>query len=211
MKGSIHFDSVIMTVRGHKVILDSDLARIYGVTAKRLNEQLRRNRGKFPPDFAFQLTAGEFADLRSRPAREGPEVSSCKSVPSHWSQFATSSSRHRGASYRPWAFTEHGALQAANILESDRATAMSVYVIRAFVKMREQLAANAAILKRLAEIDKTLLTHDVALRGIYRKLRPLLAPPPEPKRREIGFHAKPAPDENAAREKSRANLRRELR
>jgi hypothetical protein len=103
------------------------------------------------------------------------------------SQFATASQRN--IRYRPWAFTEHGALQAANVLRTDRAIAMSVYVIRAFIEQREKLAANAAILKRLAEIDKTLLKHDAALREIYQKLLPLLAPPPEPPRRQIGFHS----------------------
>jgi hypothetical protein len=103
------------------------------------------------------------------------------------SQFATAS--RRNIRYRPWAFTEHGALQVANVLQSDRAIAMSVYVIRAFIEQREKLAANAAILKRLAEIDKTLLEHDTTLRDIYQKLLPLLAPPPEPARRQIGFHA----------------------
>ena len=106
----------------------------------------------------------------------------------NWSQNATSSRKHRGKAYRPWAFTEHGALQAANILRSDRAIAMSVYVIRAFIEQREKLAANAAILKRLAEIDKTLLEHDTALREIYKKLLPLLTPP-EPTRRQISFGA----------------------
>jgi len=90
----------------------------------------------------------------------------------------------------PFAFTEHGALMAANILNSPRAEAMSVYVIRAFVKMREHVAANAAILKRLAEIDKTLLTHDAALREIFHELRPLLEPPSAPPKPEIGFHVK---------------------
>ena len=98
----------------------------------------------------------------------------------------------RGAhrKYLPYAFTEHGALMAANILNSPRAVAMSVYVIRAFVKMREETAANAAILRRLAEIDKTLLIHDTALREIVQKLRPLLEPPPQPPKPEIGFHIK---------------------
>jgi ABC-type uncharacterized transport system fused permease/ATPase subunit len=94
------------------------------------------------------------------------------------SQFATASKRN--IRYRPWVFTEHGALQVANILRSNRAIAMSVYVIRAFVELREQIAANAAILKRLAEIDKTLLLHDSALRDVYQKLLPLLTPPPSP-------------------------------
>jgi hypothetical protein len=88
------------------------------------------------------------------------------------------------------AFTEHGALMAATVLNSPRAVAMSVYIVRAFVKMREDLAANAAILKRLAEIDKTLLLHNTALRDIYQKLLPLLAPPPIPPKPEIGFHVK---------------------
>lgn len=163
---------IICCVRGHRVILDSDLAKVYGVTTKRLNEQLRRNRDRFPEDFGFQLVAQEWECLRS--------------------QIATLEKPGRGAhrKYLPFAFTEHGALQVANILNSPRAVAMSVYVIRAFVKMREELTANAVILKRLAEIEKDLLLHDVALRDIYEKLRPLLAPAPEPSKPEIGFHIK---------------------
>jgi hypothetical protein len=188
----------ILSIRGQKVVLDSDLAAVYGVTTKRLNEQFRRNRKRFPEDFAFQLTAEEFATLTSQvatldeggssrePVRSQPATASSRSQ-SMRSQFATASQRN--IRYRPWAFTEHGALQAANILRTDRAIAMSVYVIRAFIEQREKLAANAAILKRLAEIDKTLLKHDTALREIYQKLLPLLAPPPEPPRRQIGFHA----------------------
>jgi len=165
-------------------VLDSDLAAVYGVTTKRLNEQFRRNQKRFPEDFAFQLTAEEFESLRSQIATldEGTQRDETKR-----SQTATAS--RRNIRYRPWAFTEHGALQVANVLQTDRAIAMSVYVIRAFIEQREKLAANAAILKRLAEIDKTLLEHDTALREIYQKLLPLLAPPPEPPRRQIGFHS----------------------
>lgn len=105
-------------------------------------------------------------------------------------QIVTGSQRHRDPRFSPFAFTEHGALMAANILNSPRAVAMSVYVIRAFIKIREDLAANAAILKRLAEIDKTLLLHDSALRDIYQKLRPLLQPAPLPAKPQIGFHVK---------------------
>lgn len=101
------------------------------------------------------------------------------------SQIATAS--RRNVRYRPWVFTEYGALQVANILRSDRAIAMSIYVIRAFVELREELTSNAAILKRLAEIDRTLLLHDSALRDVYQKLLPLLSPSPEPPRRQIGF------------------------
>lgn len=102
-----------------------------------------------------------------------------------WSQSATTS--HGGRRHLLWAFTEHGALMAANILRSERAVHMSIYVIRAFVRLREQVAANEAILKRLAEIDKTLLQHDASLRDIYRKLLPLLQPTSQPPKRRIGF------------------------
>jgi ORF6N domain-containing protein len=169
----------IYTIRGVRVILDSDLAALYGVYTKRLNEQYRRNRKRFPEDFAFQLTAEEADSLRSQIAT---------SSDLNRSQIATGSQKHRDPRYRPYAFTEHGALQAANILNSANAVRMSVFVIRAFVKIREQLVTNAAILKRLAEIDKTLLVHDSALRDLYQKLLPLLSPPPEPPRRRIGFH-----------------------
>ncbi len=152
---------------------------------KRLNEQFRRNRKRFPEDFAFQLTADEFESLRSQIATLNEDTTRSESKRS---QTATTSRRRRRKTHRPWVFTEHGALQAANIVRSDRAIAMSVYVIRAFIEQREKLAANAAIPKRLAEIDKTLLEHDTALRDIYQKLLPLLAPPPEPPRRQIGFH-----------------------
>jgi hypothetical protein len=169
----------IYSIRGVRVILDADLANLYGVSTKRLNEQFRRNRKRFPHDFAFQLTAEETAALRSQFAT---------SSESHLrSQIATSSS-HGGRRYRPRAFTEHGALQVANIVNSANAVHMSVFVIRAFIKMREHLATNAAILKRLAEINNSLLVHDSALRDIYQKLLPLLSPPPDPPPRKIGFH-----------------------
>ena len=126
--------------------------------------------------------------MKSQIVTSSLEVSPKEGVVPNWSQFATSSSRHRGAVYRPWAFTEHGALMAANILRSERAVQMSIYIIRAFIRLRERVAANASILKRLAEIDGTLLHQDAALRDIYRKLLPLLQPPPDPPRRRIGFH-----------------------
>jgi hypothetical protein len=188
----------ILTIRHQKVVLDSDLAAVYGVPTRRLNEQFRRNRKRFPEDFAFQLTAEEFAALTSQlatldegassrePIRSQSASGSSRSQPMR-SQIAIAS--RRNIRYRPWVFTEHGALQAANILRSEHAIAMSVYVIRAFIEQREMLAANAAILKRLAEIDNTLLEHDTALREIYQKLVPLLSPPAESPRKRIGFHA----------------------
>ena len=183
----------ILTIRDQKVVLDSELARIYGVPMRTLNQALRRNKKRFPRDFAFQLSGGEYEAIRSQIVIASSVAQDIRSqvvtasvARSMRSQTATTS--RRNVRYRPWVFTEHGALQAANILRSDRAIAMSIYVIRAFIEQREKLAVNVAILKRLAEIDKTLLEHDTALRDIYQKLLPLLAPPPEPRRRQIGFH-----------------------
>ena len=216
MKTKKPIQNLILTIRGQRVILDADLAELYDVPTKRFNEAFKRNRERFPDDFAFQLTAKEFAELKAKAAAANSSqvaMSSSQAVENkmsvsnwsqiatsssqvaeneetvpNWSQFVTSSSSRRGAAYRPWAFTEHGALMAANILRSERAVEMSVFVIRAFVSVREQLAANATILKRLAEIDKTLLEHDSALQTIWGKLQPLLAPPPEPPKRRIGFN-----------------------
>jgi hypothetical protein len=179
-------EPLIFTARGRRVVLDADLARLYGVTTKRFNEAFKRNRRRFPDDFAFQLTVAEFEKLRSRLASTSRQ--SIDSVGHNWSQFATSSSLHRGEAYRPWVFSEHGSLMAANILRSERAVEMSVFVVRAFVRLREHVAANTAVMARLAEIDKTLLQHDAALRDLYRKLLPLLQPPADPPKRRIGFH-----------------------
>ena len=165
---------LIRSIRGQRVILDADLAGLYGVPTFRFNEAVKRNLARFPEDFMFRLTKEEWEELQA--------------LRSQIAILKPGRGQHR--KYLPYAFTEHGALMAANILNSPRAVAMSVYVIRAFVKMREDLAANAAILKRLAEIDKTLLLHDGALRDIYQKLRPLLEPPPAPPKPEIGFHVK---------------------
>ena len=164
----------IYTIRGVRVILDSDLAALYGVPTKRLNEQYRRNRKRFPEDFAFQLTAKEANSLRS--------------------QFATSSS-HGGRRYRPYAFTEHGALMAANILNSPRAVQMSIFVVRAFTKMREALRGTSELARRLAALEKKLTArldvHEAAIVQVLREVMQILNPPPpspERIRRRIGFH-----------------------
>ena len=159
-------DIPILTLRGLPVMMDADLARLYGVLTKRLNEQVKRNTDRFPVDFAFRLTAEEKQQV----------VANCDHLANL--KFAKS---------LPWAFTEHGALMAANVLNSTEAVKMSVFIVRAFVKQREVLLTNATILKRLAEIDKSLLVHDHALRDIYQKLLPLLQPPPAPPKRRIGF------------------------
>ena len=187
-------ESCIKTVRGQKVILDTDLARIYGVPTKRLNEQLRRNLKKFPEDFAFQLTAQEFASVRV-----SMQVVDNELFTSNWSQIATSSTSRRGAVYRPWAFTEHGALQAASILNSPRAVAMSVYVIRAFVKMRGMLTGTGELARQLRELETKLTArldvHESAIVDVLQRIMRLLEPPSEPEatepeRKQMGFHIK---------------------
>lgn len=157
---------LILTLRGQRVILDADLASLYEVPTKRLNEQVKRNTDRFPAEFAFQLTREELAILRS--------------------QSATSSS-HGGRRFAPYVFTEHGVLMAANVLNSPRAVAVSVALVKAFVRLREVLATNQVMGKRLAEVEKTLVTHDAALRDIYQRIKPLLLPPPDPPRKKIGF------------------------
>jgi hypothetical protein len=163
----------ILVLRGQRVLLDAELAALYGVTTKRFNEQVKRNRERFPEDFMFQLTAEEDAVLRS--------------------QFATlKSGRGQHRKYRPYAFTEHGAIMAATILNSPRAIEMSVYVVRAFVQLRELLSSNKELARRFAQLetrlDKKLTAHDEAIAAILSAIRQLMHPP-APKRRPIGFTA----------------------
>ena len=169
MKPVPPLETLILTLRQQKVILDADLAGLYGVPNKRLNEQVKRNADRFPEDFMFQLTAEEKADV----------VANCDHLP-----------RLKFSRTRPYAFTEHGALMAANVLNSPDAVKMSVHVVRVFIKQREILLAQTDVLKRLAQIDSTLLKHDDALRIIWPELQPLLSPPPAPTKRQIGFHEK---------------------
>jgi len=178
-------DPLIFVVCGQRVMLDADLARLYGVATMRFNEAFKRNRRRFPSDFAFQLTAEENSNLKSQTAISSSQsVDSAREISTQLAAGAYGGRRHL-----PWVFTEHGALMAANILRSERAVQMSVYVIRAFVRLRQEVAANTAIFKRLAEIDNTLVRHDAALRDLYRKLLPLLQPPSDPPKRRIGFHS----------------------
>lgn len=179
----------IRTLRGQRVILDHDLAALYGVPTKQFNQAFKRNRDRFPKEFTFQLSPAEFSATNwSRSAASPTQSSGDDNLEKGALQSPTGTRKHRGAAYLPWAFTEHGALMAATILRSPRAREMSVFIIRAFVRMREELAANSAILARLAEIDRTLLVHDTALRDLYQKLLPLLEPPAEAPKPRIGFH-----------------------
>ena len=177
-------EALIVRIRGRRVVLDTDLARLYGVPTFRFNEAFKRNRHRFPADFAFQVTTRDVDALTSQIAMSNAQVPDF--LVGNLSQAARSG--RGGRRSMPWAFTEHGALMAANVLRSERAVEMSIFLVRAFVRLREQVAANTAILKRLAEIDKTLLEHDSALRDVYQKLLPLLQPPADPPKRRIGFH-----------------------
>jgi len=167
-------EQLIRIIRGQRVILDSDLALVYGVPTRQLNQAVKRNPDRFPADFAFQLVNQEVANLRS--------------------QFVTSSS-YGGRRYLPFAFTEHGAIMAASVLNSPRAVQMSVFVVRAFVKMREVLAQNGQLAEKLAELERKLTSrldvHEEAIVHILGEIKKLMEPLPpqsETKPREIGFH-----------------------
>jgi ORF6N domain-containing protein len=162
IESSIHF------IRGQRVMLDTDLAEIYGVTTKQLNQQLKRNRKRFPRDFAFQLKREELANLRS--------------------QIVTSS--YGGRRYLPWAFTEHGAIMLASVLNSDIAVDASVRVVRAFVRLREMVLANAELAHKLGELERRLDGHDEAIGNLFEAIRQLLEPPRPETKREIGFHVR---------------------
>jgi len=162
--------SLIITIRNQKVIVDRDLAEIYGVETRRLNEQVKRNPDRFPEDFMFQLTKEE-ADFW---ARSRSQIAILK--------------RGKNIKYLPYAFTEHGTIMAANVLNSPQAVRMSVFVVRAFVKLREMLATHKELAHKLAELERKLQNHDESIRSLVVAIRQLMAPPePEPPKKRIGF------------------------
>jgi ORF6N domain len=162
-------ENAIYSLRGQRVMLDSDLAAIYGTSTMRLNEQFKRNRKRFPDDFAFVLTRKEFTNLISQDAI---------------------SRSHGGRRTLPIAFTEHGAIMLASVLNSEIAVQASVRVVRAFVRLREMVAANAQLASKLAELERRLDSHDEAIVDLFATLKRLLEPPEPPKKREIGFHVR---------------------
>ena len=161
---------IIRVLHGQRVLLDSDLAELYGVTTRRLNEQVRRNLQRFPADFLITLSNHDLADLKSH--------------------YATSS--WGGRRKRPLAFTEHGAIMAATVLNSPRAVQMSVYVVRAFVRLREILASNVELARKLEALEKSVAALDATTRrqfeAVYAAIRALMKPPAA-KSRPIGFTA----------------------
>jgi len=169
----------ILILRNQKVILDADLAELYGVPVRQLNQQVKRNRDRFPSDFRFAVTTAEYRNLRS--------------------QNVISSSAHGGRRYLPHAFTEHGAIMAASVLNSKRAIEMSIFVVRAFVQMREALRANQRVEAKLAELEGRLDIHDAEIQELLEAIRELLTPLPANNRR-IGFEtpSEPAKPESKA-------------
>jgi phage regulator Rha-like protein len=161
-------ERAILSIRGEKVMLDSDLAELYGVETKALNQAVKRNATRFPADFMFQLTQEEHDDL----VRLRSQIVTLK--------------RGEHRKYLPYAFTEHGALMLANVLNSERAAQTSVMVVRAFVRLRQMLASNAELARKLAALENK---YDAQFKVVFDAIRQLMSPP-EPKRREIGFHVK---------------------
>ena len=166
---AVMIENLILTIRGQRVMLDSDLARIYRVTTGRLNQALKRNSKRFPADFAFQLTRQELVALIS--------------------QSVISKTGRGGRQTPPWVFTEHGAIMLASVLNSPVAVEASVRVVRAFVYLREQLAANKKLAQKFAELENRLDSQDESIATLFEAIRQLLEPA-EPARREIGFHVK---------------------
>ena len=159
----------ILTIRGHRAILDADLAELYGTTTKRLNEQVKRNQARFPADFVFQVTVEEIQAIRS--------------------QLATASKRN--VRYPPFAFTEHGALMAASVLNTARAIDVSVYVIRAFVRLRELISTHKELAQKLGELERKVSSHDESIQSLVAAIRRLTQPPATTSRPRIGFHVTP--------------------
>jgi hypothetical protein len=166
-------ESLIFTIRGLRVMLDSDLAKIYGVSTGALNQALKRNIQRFPDDFAFQLSFKELENLIS--------------------QIVISSKNYGGRRKLPWVFTEHGAIMLASILNSGRAVAMSVSVVRAFVLMREQMAASKELTQKLCELENRVSGHDESIQNLFEAIRQLIDPPLPEDRKQIGFMRETSP------------------
>jgi len=165
-------ESLILVVRGHRVLLDVDLARLYGTTTKALNQAVKRNLARFPADFLFRLTQDEKREV----------VTICDHL--------------AGLKFSPTlpnAFTEHGAIMAASVLNTERAVEVSVYVVRAFVRLREMLASHKDLALKLADLEKRLEGHDEAIRSVVAAIRQLMEPPARGEARKIGFSDRPKP------------------
>lgn len=156
----------ILMIRGEKVIVDADLAQFYGVPTKRLNEQVKRNRERFPVDFMFQLTPEETTEL----------VAKCDHL-----------ARLKYSKTEPFAFTEHGAIMAASVLNSPQATGTSIFIVRAFVKLRSMIAEHKELARKISRIERHLADHDEQIMALVQAIKEFLQPEPVPRKRRIGF------------------------
>jgi len=179
--------------RGEKVLLDFDLAALYGVETRALNQAVRRNADRFPADFMFQLSSEETETLSQlvTPSVAGHDVSNS-------SQIVMSSGKYRGKRYRPYAFTEQGVAMLSSVLNSESAVKMNIAIMRAFVQLRRALETNRELARRFSELERRIDKHDAEIDAILEAIRQLMAPPEKP-RREIGFHVR----EEAARYRTR--------
>lgn len=212
-------EQLIYMIRGQRIMLDADLASIYGVSTKALNQAVKRNAQRFPEDFMFRLTADELEEIRSqivsitnrsRVVTGSPKTGGLRSqtvASMNRSQFVTASQKHRDPRFLPYAFTEHGAIMAANVLNSPSAVQMSVFVVRAFVRMRGALADNRELPLKLAELEKELKerldVHEVVIVDILGRIMDIIDPPPlpEPPRKQIGFRAERSQSKSKKRRK----------
>ena len=159
----------ILLIRGEKVIIDADLAQFYGVSTKRLNEQVKRNKKRFPKDFMFRLTSDEKSEV----------VANCDHL-----------SKLKYSKTRPYAFTEHGAIMAASILNSSQAVGISVFIVRAFVTLRRVISESKELAQKMALLEQKVADHDQQILSLVQAIRELVSPKPVPKKRQIGFHVK---------------------
>ncbi len=192
---------VIYLLRGQKVMLDFDLAALYGVTTKALNQAVKRNAPRFPVDFMFQLTSEETRSLRSQFVTTNRQVVEREVSATNWSQFVTSSSKHRGAIYRPYAFTEQGVAMLSSVLNSERAVKVNIAIMRAFVQLRKTLETNRVLARKFAELENRVGKHDQEIAAIIEAIRQLMTPP-ETSRREIGFHVREKPTRYRTRKRA---------
>jgi hypothetical protein len=157
----------ILMIRGEKVIIDADLAEFYSVLTKRLNEQVKRNKNRFPEDFLFQLTADEKSEV----------VAKCDHL-----------EKLKFSKILPYAFTEHGAIMAASVLKSPQAIEVSIFIVRAFVKLRQAIAEHKELTRKISQIERQLSGHDNQIAAIIQTIKKLIQPTPVPKKRRIGFN-----------------------
>jgi len=195
---AIQVERRIYLIRGEKVMLDYDLAALYGVPTKALNQAVKRNRKRFPDDFMFQLSMEETSSLRSQLVTLNEQTARTEGAVKNRSQFVTGSLKHRERKSRPYAFTEQGVAMLSSVLSSERAVKVNIAIMRAFVRLREALETNRELAQKFSELEKRVGQHDEEITAILKAIRQLMAPPKKP-RPEIGFHVR----ERAARYRAR--------